>query len=245
MAFLWDGQSAPLLIPYDQLVVLLALSPAATDGQHKVHIHWSSEGTDLQVVRIGRSGVDAHYGFDALRSATSADALGGAVPELSHYQVQSILAWIGARTGHAVHVPRADRGLLDSPFMDDCRLADSPPQGSGFRSPSLDYIDVLWLHSTRNELAAAFEVEHSTPIYSGLLRFNDVHLDLKLPRAGIVASTERADVFYRQIARRTFRASGLDEVCRFYSYADVYAWYGRLRTGRDADPAPPTPAQAS
>jgi len=89
---------------------------------------------------------------------------------------------------------------------------------------------VLWVHPTRNLLAAAFEVEHSTPIYSGLLRFNDVHIDFKLPRAGIVAQAEREEAFLRQVNRRTFHVSGLNEVCLFYSYSDVYRWYQRLRS---------------
>jgi len=81
-------------------------------------------------------------------------------------------------------------------------------------------------------LAAAFEVEHSTPIYSRLLRFNDIHIDFKLARAGIVAQAERKEAFLRQINRRTFCASGLNEVCLFYSYSDVYRWYRRLRSER-------------
>jgi len=89
-------------------------------------------------------------------------------------------------------------------------------------------IDVLWLDSKRNTIVAAFEVEHSTPIYSGLLRFNDVHIDFKLPRAAVVAQEERRAVFVKQVNRRTFQASGLSEICVFYEYADIYEWFLRL-----------------
>lgn len=99
---------------------------------------------------------------------------------------------------------------------------------------SLSLIDVLWIHPTQNLLEAAFEVEHSTPIYSGLLRFNDVHIDFKLPRAGIIAQAERKDAFLQQINRRTFRASGLDQVCLFYNYSEVYRWYLRLVSQRQS-----------
>lgn len=111
-------------------------------------------------------------------------------------------------------------------------VTDLPSTGRHSPAASLALIDVLWIHPTRNLLAAAFEIEHSTPIYSGLLRFNDTHIDFKLPRAGIVADAEREEAFLRQINRRTFRASGLNEVCLFYKYNDIYRWYLRLRSER-------------
>lgn len=39
-------------------------------------------------------------------------------------------------------------------------------------------IDVIWVDHKHDAIAAAFEVEHSMPVYSGLLRFNDVLLTL-------------------------------------------------------------------
>ena len=45
------------------------------------------------------------------------------------------------------------------------------------------------------------------------------------PRTGIIAQAERKDAFLQQINRRTFRASGLDQVCLFYNYSEVYRWY--------------------
>jgi hypothetical protein len=242
IAFLWDEQALPLLMPYEQVAVALAVTSPATDGQYKAHVHQSAEGTTLRLARAGRMGVDAHLGFGALTAAVRTETDSEILPALSHHQVQSILSWIGSTTGHAVYTPRPDRGYLDSGLLGDCRLVDElPASWTTPSAPSLGMIDVLWLHPSMHTLAAAFEVEHSTPIYSGLLRFNDVHLDCKLPRAGIVAEFERADAFYRQIARRTFRASGLDEVCLFYSYSDVYAWYTRLRSGGSPNAVRQTP----
>ena len=125
-----------------------------------------------------------------------------------------------------------DRPFLDWEIVNRFQLAnDVPSTGRYAPTASLAFIDVLWIHPTRNLLAAAFEIEHSTPIYSGLLRFNDVHIDFKLPRAGIVADAEREDAFLRQINRRTFRGSGLSDVCLFYKYTDIYRWYVRLLSG--------------
>jgi hypothetical protein len=80
-------------------------------------------------------------------------------------------------------------------------------------------IDVIWLRRGSREVTALFEVEHSTPIYSGLLRFNDVRL--------VLPALQR---FTGQINRPTFRASGLHELCSFLDYANVFEWHKRLST---------------
>lgn len=229
IAFLWDGQPEPLLIPFDRFAGVFRSVEPASDGQYKAHVYRNQEGTDLHIVRAGRFGVDSHFGLHDLRAAvqqTTADAVPVA---FSHHQMQTIVGAIGKLTGHAVYIPASDRSSLDWTLTDRFDLADDVPS-TGRHAPamSLASIDVLWIHPTRNLLAAAFEIEHSTPIYSGLLRFNDVHIDFKLPRAGVVADAEREDAFLRQIGRRTFRVSGLSEVCLFYKYSDVYDWFLRL-----------------
>jgi hypothetical protein len=78
-----------------------------------------------------------------------------------------------------------------------------------------------------------FEVEHTTSIYSGLLRFNDVHLvapDLH-PRFSIVANDTRRSLYVRQVNRPTFQRSGLAEVCTFMEYENVLDWYSRIKKG--------------
>jgi hypothetical protein len=76
-----------------------------------------------------------------------------------------------------------------------------------------------------------FEVEHSTPIYSGLLRFNDIFL--VSPRLGarftVVSNDERRSLFTRQLNRPTFKLSKLDEHCTFLDYASVYSWHQGLK----------------
>lgn len=232
IAFLWDGQREPLLIPYEQFAAAFRSVEPASDGQYKVHIYTNGEGTDLHIVRAGRFGVDSCFGVGELRAAVRGED--EPLPmDFSHHQMQTIVASIGSLTGHAVYIPLNDRAFLDWGIVDRFDLAnDIPSTGRHAPAASLGLIDVLWVHPTRNLLAAAFEIEHSTPIYSGLLRFNDVHIDFKLPRAGIVADAEREEAFLRQINRRTFRASGLNEVCLFYKYSDIYRWFLRLRSER-------------
>jgi hypothetical protein len=42
--------------------------------------------------------------------------------------------------------------------------------------PVLSEVDVVWVRRGAGDLVALFDVEHTTSVYSGLLRFNDVHL---------------------------------------------------------------------
>jgi hypothetical protein len=93
----------------------------------------------------------------------------------------------------------------------------------------------MWIARGGDRPAALYEVEHSTPIYSGLLRFNDVLLALPdLPmRYGIVSNDNRKSLFVRQLARPTFKASGLRENCTFLEYRNVFGWHQRLRSGND------------
>lgn len=229
IAFLWDDQKQPLLVPFGKFVEVFRSLEPARDGQYKAHVYTSKEGTDLNIVRAGRFGVDSHYGWDELRNAMQ-EYKDLAVPkELSHSQLQSLVGAIGKLTGHRIYIPVNDRNILDWNIVDRFEITnDVPAIGQHLPASSLSQIDVLWINPTRNLLAAAFEIEYSTPIYSGLLRFNDVHLDFRLPRAAIVADMDRKEAFMRQINRRTFRESGLNEVCLFYSYSDVYGWYKRL-----------------
>ena len=165
----------------------------------------------------------------ALRSSISEEKEDVRI-NLTHSQIQTLVGAIGKLTGHGIYIPMSDRAALDWEIAERFEIAnDIPSTGRHGPASSLSFIDVLWFHSNSNILAAAFEIEHSTPIYSGLLRFNDVHIDFKIPRAGIVARSERKDRFLSQINRRTFRASGLSEICLFYSYEDVYRWHLRLR----------------
>ena len=87
------------------------------------------------------------------------------------------------------------------------------------------HIDVIWFKQNTAAPVKFFEIEHSTSIYSGLLRMNDVRIDYPLPEAIIVAPKERVTTFDRQIMRRSFNHSGLTEICRFVSYEDVERLY--------------------
>jgi hypothetical protein len=73
-------------------------------------------------------------------------------------------------------------------------------------------IDVIWFRKGAGHPIRFFEIEHSTQVYSGLLRFNDVMIDFPIreAQAFIVGDSERTKAkFEREIFRRTFEVSGL------------------------------------
>jgi hypothetical protein len=84
-------------------------------------------------------------------------------------------------------------------------------------------IDVLWLKG--NTIIAAFEVECTTSVYSGLLRMSDLlalqpNLDIPLY---LVAPDERRGKVEQEILRPTFalRERPLPEVCGFLSFSNL------------------------
>jgi hypothetical protein len=139
-----------------------------------------------------------------------------------HTEIQHHLLQLGMDMGYDVWVARNDRGkrwdgkaLGDSPKM----VTELPTQFNEATNRTIELIDVLWLKG--NSIVAAFEVECTTAIYSGLLRMSDLlalqpNLNIKLY---LVAPDERQAKVEQEILRPTFslRDKPLSEVCGFIS----------------------------
>ena len=123
-----------------------------------------------------------------------------------------------------------DRPRLDWALTRKFEARAVAPTGFKGADRPVSDIDVLWLARGTNEPKAVFEVEHSTTIYSGLLRFNDLRLALPgiHPTFSIVADDVRRSTFARQLQRPTFQTSGLSEHCTFLDYGNVFNWHSRL-----------------
>jgi hypothetical protein len=121
-------------------------------------------------------GVVAVPGEDEATEALDAAAPEEAAPVASeHVEVQVLLARMGRALGYRIFIARNDRGrewqgkrLGDFPGVVD----KLPNQFNEATNKVVELIDVLWLDE--NAIAAAFEVERSTSIYSGLLRMSDL-----------------------------------------------------------------------
>ena len=234
ICFLLDDGSPPTFVPYADFEEVFHNAQPAGDGQYKVQLITRQAALELYIARQGRFNIEGYVGFNALEGRLEASRLRG-THDLSHLQVQTLLAGIGHIKRYDVYVPENDAGRLDWSLTKRFALRESIPTGFHEVRDILSEIDVVWVASGRNAIEGLFEVEHSTPIYSGLLRFNDVLLaDPKLSRFSIVSNDSRRSVFTRHISRPTFKKSGLAELASFLEYANVLEWHTRLARGGNA-----------
>jgi hypothetical protein len=98
-----------------------------------------------------------------------------------------------------------------------------PTQFNEATNRTIELIDVLWLKG--NSIVAAFEVESTTSIYSGLLRMSDLlalqpNLNIQIY---LVAPDERRNKVEQEILRPTFnlRDPPLGRVCGFLSLSKL------------------------
>jgi hypothetical protein len=101
------------------------------------------------------------------------------------------------------------------------RREQLPQQFDPVTNQTIELIDVLWLDG--NAIVAAFEIESTTSIYSGLLRMSD--LVARQPNISVplflVAPDERRDKVIQQVNRPTFecmKPPPVTEVCRYISF---------------------------
>jgi hypothetical protein len=232
ICFLLDDGTPPVFVPYADFEEVFRGAEPARDGQYKAQLITRSSALELYVARRGRFNVEGYVGYGTLQIGMEASSRGEAA-NLSHSQVQTLIAGIGHLKGHDVRVPDNDMNRLDWSLVERFPLRAELPAGFENIRVILSEIDVLWMGAARPTVEGLFEVEHSTPIYSGLLRFNDVLLtDSRISRFSVVSNDERRDLFSRQLFRPTFRRSGLAELCSFLEYGNVLSWYQRMKGER-------------
>ena len=141
----------------------------------------------------------------------------------THTEIQYLLLKLGADMGFDVHVARNDQSRTwQSQKLGDMprRRSRLPQQFDPVTNKTIELIDVLWLAG--NSIEAAFEVESTTSIYSGLLRMSDLlsrQPNISVPLF-LVAPEDRRDEVVRQVNRPTFESMKppLVEVCRYISF---------------------------
>jgi len=143
-----------------------------------------------------------------------------------HSEIQHLLLTLGGELGLDVWVARNDRSrkwtgvaLGSLPRM----LDQLPTQFNEATTRTIELIDVLWL--TGNSIVAAFEVECTTSVYSGLLRMSDLmalqpNLDINLY---LVAPDDRRDKVEQELLRPTFslREKPLAKICGFLPFSTL------------------------
>ena len=90
---------------------------------------------------------------------------------------------------------------------------------------------MIWFRRGEGHPVRFFEIEHTTSVYSGLLRMNDVMIDFPITEAFIVGDDDRTlRKSEREIARRTFEHSGLMKVTKFLRYEQVRQTWQHYRS---------------
>lgn len=227
VCFVWDNEFSPILLPFNQFENYFYQSMPSSDGQYKVNIFFKSTGTELYFANIGKFNVDNFYGLNALWDI---DQNKIAIPELSHSQIQSLIGAVGIKKGFNLWYPENDKLKMDKSIVDYSKIIKQLPHFNKEINNIISEIDVIWLKD--NLPISYWEVEHSTPIYSGLLRFNDVLLSISgANNFNIVAEADRENKFGREINRPTFRQNNLIEKVTFIDYQNIYSWFYNL-TGK-------------
>lgn len=230
IVFLWDNQKEPLFIPFSEFEEVFNYSKVASDGQHKAQVYLKEDGTEFYISGGGKFNVESFLGWKILENQIDKNKIKN-IPELSHFQIQTFLGFIGASKGYDIWVPHSDRTRIDWNLSPKFDFKKELPLMYENIFEIVNEIDVIWLKKGTNQINSLFEVEHSTPIYSGLLRFNDFYLTTKEKnlKFSIVSNNGRRALFTKQINRPTFQASGLGEFCNFLEYKDVFGWFERAK----------------
>jgi type II restriction enzyme len=141
----------------------------------------------------------------------------------SHTEIQTWLRDLGIALGFDVWIAANDRGrpVGTGRLADGCLDALPRELVASDAADAIRLIDVIWLERGSGRVAAAFEVEHTTSIYSGIVRM----LDLVGTAGGVrglflVAPDEREDDVRAQVARPAFRQIASLDV-RYLSYGEL------------------------
>lgn len=142
-------------------------------------------------------------------------------------KMQALLADIGAKMGMRIWLPRSDRAAVLGEWRDaNPPLLDVLPLSYDETTlKTIEQIDVLWLRG--RAIMRAFEVEHTTSIYSGILRMADLmalqpNMDIKLH---IVAPAQRRDKVFQELRRPVFsllERGPLYERCTYLPYDSIH-----------------------
>ncbi len=137
-----------------------------------------------------------------------------------HIRMQWKLARLGIKAGERVWVPVGDQLKLRQAYEFG---SFDPEFAAGIDLPHsyVENIDVVWKQEFR--IGAAYEIENSTSIYSGLLRFADLNIvsPNTLYPMFVVAPRDRKNRLREQLRRPTFRRLELDRKVRFLAYETI------------------------
>jgi len=149
-----------------------------------------------------------------------------------HTEVQFLLLKLGSEMGLDVWAARNDRGRNCNgvSFTSIPRLlSELPVHFDEATNATVELIDVLWLKG--KSIIAAFEIESTTSIYSGLLPMSDLiamQPNLNIPLF-LVAPDDRREKVVQEVNRPTFSrlSPPMTEMCRFIPFSSLREQIGK------------------
>jgi hypothetical protein len=138
----------------------------------------------------------------------------------THTEVQGLLAELGLKLGCKVWIAANDHNRQwKGQKLKNLTIPSLPNLGMGADAQKIiNLIDVIWLKGGK-QVIAAFEVESTTSVFSGLLRMSD--LVTTCPNLNIlcfiVIPKNRESLVVKQLSRPTFQSLDLNTRCGFFT----------------------------
>jgi len=166
---------------------------------------------------LGRVRAEAAGASKAVEAARDADH--------THTEIQGWLRDLGLALGFGVWIAANDasRSYAGGRLSDGCLERLPARLTANGSAETVRLIDVIWLDGASGDVAAAFEVEHTTSIYSGIVRMLDLALGIEGGTGRnffLVAPDSREGDVRAQFARPAFsRVGELD--LRYLPYSEL------------------------
>lgn len=175
--------------------------------------------------RLEGKGLKEEFGEDLLKG----DNFEQLPKELSdHILMQWYLIELGLKSKSNVWIPKNDQKKIKDEYHFD-KFEREFVSGLDVPTKYVKNIDCIWKEEFK--INAAFEVENTTEIYSGLLRFSD--LRIVAPNSTyplyIVAPTSKKNKLIEQMKRPTFKRLGLHKHVKYLSYENLKSISGFFR----------------
>jgi len=143
--------------------------------------------------------------------------------DATHTEIQGWLRDLGLALEFDVWVAANDRGRAYGNGRLGSGCLEVLPEHLAAGMDSVRLIDVIWIDREQRRVAAAFEVEHSTSIYSGIVRMLDLALGVEFGSGSslfLVAPDDRKQDVRQQLSRPAFsRVSELG--FRYLPYSEL------------------------
>lgn len=224
LCLITNDETKNLFIPFQQFESYFSEIAPSNDGQYKTLSFFKPTGKEIYFAGIGKFNAEAYSSLNTILNISKSKI---PMPNLTHSQIQSLIGFIGIKKGYEIWYPDSDKSKIDLKIVDYSKVINRLPTFGKEIDQIISEIDVIWFDNGKP--ISFYEVEHSTPIYSGLLRFNDVLLTVAgVNNFNIIADNEREGKFGREINRPTFKQSKLIDKVTFLDYENVYTWYHNL-----------------